>query len=648
MVGRDAELHEVCELLSQRGERLVTVTGRGGAGKTSLALVAGGALLGEHPGGVWLVPLATVQDARGVLGAVAAAVGGEGDLETTALRAITTRIGERGPVLLILDNLEHLIPGVGTDLAALLDALPHLRVLCTSQVPLRIGAERVVALDALEDEAALALIQRVVTRRARKLPTGSTDRERLLDIVHLLDGLPLALELAAARLALLGPVQLRDRLRSSLEILHDDRADRPERQRSLLATLDWTLGLLDAQARELFVRLGVFAAPVELELLESVIGDDGAEVLDALAELLDVNLVRRVETGDGRIRFGLPEALRQIASARLDASVDGQRWRQSHAVRVGEIIWAARTISVTRTVHDAAVEAGSEATAGLRWARRAGDPVAARIIAGRAMMLADHGRLREALDLLAALEDSPPGDREAHVYALIARAHVLTVLNRVDEAEADSQLAVALAPDARAEAAALIYAGLVHLFGGELERGLADHLRASELARHIDAATLAGALMLEAQARLTVGQLDQVAPVLAEAERIGLPVEAVLLDCRMTIYADLSMALGRTREALERYAQSLEYAQAAGNELQVAFDLRGVVKPLSVLRQDEEVLEIVGMAQAHISELGGPGASLIGHLQGAGEIAACRDRLGPERAGACALARAATLAPTGA
>ena len=96
--------------------------------------------------------------------------------------------------------------------------------------------------------------------------------------------------------------------------------------------------------------------------------------------------------------------------------------------------------------------------------------------------------------------------------------------------------------------------------------------RASELARHIDAATLAGALMLEAQARLIVGQLDQVAPVLAKAERIGLPVEAVLLDRRMTIYADLSMALGRTREALERYAQSLEYAQAAGNELQVVFD----------------------------------------------------------------------------
>jgi hypothetical protein len=137
--------------------------------------------------------------------------------------------------------------------------------------------------------------------------------------------------------------------------------------------------------------------------------------------------------------------------------------------------------------------------------------------------------------------------------------------------------------------------------------------RASELARHIDAATLAGALMLDAQARLTVGQLDQVAPVLAKAERIGLPVEAVLLDRRMTIYADLSMALGRTREALERYAQSLEYAQAAGNELQVAFDLRGVAKPLSLLCQDEEVLEIVGMAQAHVSELGGPSASLIGH-----------------------------------
>jgi hypothetical protein len=171
--------------------------------------------------------------------------------------------------------------------------------------------------------------------------------------------------------------------------------------------------------------------------------------------------------------------------------------------------------------------------------------------------------------------------------------------------------------------------------------------------------------MFEAQARLAAGQLDRVAPLLAEAERIGRPVEAVLIDRRMTVYADLSMALGRPREALERYAQSLEYAQAAGNELQVMFDLLGVANALSVLQDDENVLELVGMADAHVSELAGPGNRAKGHLLGEAEVAACRARLGPEREAAalargravpaaqrvdraCTLARAASLVQSGA
>jgi len=165
---------------------------------------------------------------------------------------------------------------------------------------------------AASNDAALALIERVASRRARALPLAVADRDALLDVVHLLDGLPLALELAAARLALLTPSQLHERLRSSLDLLREDRSDRPRRQRSLGATVEWTLGLLDPPARELFVRLAVFAGPVELDMLEAVVSGEGVEVLDALAALLDVALLRRVETGDGHVRFGLPEALRQM------------------------------------------------------------------------------------------------------------------------------------------------------------------------------------------------------------------------------------------------------------------------------------------------------------------------------------------------
>jgi predicted ATPase/class 3 adenylate cyclase len=294
LLGRETKLRELRELLIPGGERLVTVTGRGGSGKTSLALVAGNALLADHPGGVWLVRLATAATDAGLLRSVAAAVGAEGDLQTTALQAITARLAERGPTLMILDHVEHLLADAATEIAGLLESIPQLRIVATSQVPLRIGAECVLALDALFDDAALALIERVASRRARPLPLAATDREALLDVVHLLDGLPLALELAAARLALLKPPQLRDRLRSSLDLLREDRSDRPQRQRSLGSTVEWTLGLLNPPARELFVRLAVFAGAVEIEMLESVVGGDGVEVLDALADLLDVGLVRRL------------------------------------------------------------------------------------------------------------------------------------------------------------------------------------------------------------------------------------------------------------------------------------------------------------------------------------------------------------------
>ena len=169
-------------------------------------------------------------------------------------------------------------------------------------------------LDALDDDAALALMDRVARRRGAASPLDGGDRDALLDVVRLLDGLPLALELAAARLALLSPVQLRERLHASPDVLQDTGADRADRQRSLRATVEWTVGQLDDGPRALFLRMGAFAGPVELEDLEAVAGGDGLDVLEALAGLLDVALARRVESGDGRVRFGLPEAVRQIAA----------------------------------------------------------------------------------------------------------------------------------------------------------------------------------------------------------------------------------------------------------------------------------------------------------------------------------------------
>src|ERR1035441_4127451 len=168
---------------------------------------------------------------------------------------------ERGRTLLVLDNSEHLLPAAPA-IAELVDAVPALQVLITSQSPTRLSSEFCVSLDALDDAAAIALLERVARRRNATFSTDGAHGEALLEVVHLLDGLPLALELAAARLALLTPVQLRDRLRASSEVLRDDRSDGPDRHRSLEATPEWTLGLLDSGTQALFLRMPGWAGDV--------------------------------------------------------------------------------------------------------------------------------------------------------------------------------------------------------------------------------------------------------------------------------------------------------------------------------------------------------------------------------------------------
>jgi predicted ATPase/class 3 adenylate cyclase len=628
LVGRDDELAQVRAALMGEGERLVTLTGRGGVGKTSLALIVASALLDEHPGGVWLVGLATVTSAEEVLPAVASTIGAEGEVFGTPLDAIVARLGERGPTLLVIDNLEHVLP-VAPALARLLDSLPELRMLVTSQAPLRLAAERCVPLDALDDHTALALIERVALRRGARLSKDAAEQRALLDVAHLLDGLPLALELAAARLGLLSAAQLRERLHDSSDLLSDAGGARPERQRSLRATVGWTLGLLAEDSRALFVRMGAFAGPVELEDLELVAGGDGLDVLEALAGLLDVALVRRVESGDGRVRFGLPEALRQVATALLDAAPDGDHWRREHARRQLELVWPARTTWVPLPVYRAAVAADVEAAAALRWAGAHGDPLAPALAAARASLLHDFGRVREALAVLEPLLEHPSGDPAVDGIALAAHALALTVVDRNDEARTSAQRAVTIAVDTETRAWTLVVAGLVDVFGDRGEAGMRASEEATALAGELGAAALAGALIYEAQAHVIMGELDRAASQLDEAERIGSPVDCKTLLHLDTVRGDLALESGRAREALDHYARSLESAQARGDDLQIMFDLWGVARGLAAMSEDRHAIEVTGLAEAHSREISGPAGQTLEHALNGDVLVAALERLDP-------------------
>jgi tetratricopeptide (TPR) repeat protein len=187
---------------------------------------------------------------------------------------------------------------------------------------------------------------------------------------------------------------------------------------------------------------------------------------------------------------------------------------------------------------------------------------------------------------------------------------------------------VELAADPVSEVLALTARGIALLFAGDAAGGLADSHRAAELARDLGPALYAGMLSLEAQALLFNGETDRGAEMLAEAERIGGPVQLQFLRRQDTSRGDLAMLTGRPRDALEYYARSLEMARADGIEQQILFDLLGVALALAKLGEDAEAVELVGMVEAQMADLGGPGTRPVDHLLGEDDLMAAEARLG--------------------
>jgi predicted ATPase/class 3 adenylate cyclase len=629
LIGRDVEIARVRAALLDDEERLVTLTGQGGVGKSSLALVCGESLLDEYPGGVWLARLATLTSPDEVLPAIESALPAERNLDVSPSAAIALRLRGQGKSLLILDNFEHLL-SAARPVASLLEIVPELSLLITSQAPLRLAAERVIAVAGLGNAAALSLVEQVSKQRATPLDGDEQQREALSEIVSIVEGLPLALELAAASLAILNPAQLRDRLRSSTEILRDDRRDREDRHRSLRATVQWTLGALDRDQRELFARLGTFAGPVELEEIEAVAGGDGLDVISALAGLVDVALVRRIESGDDRVRFGLPEALRQTAGAMLSEGQDEARWREAHLLRQHELLWNARIYLVTEAAHQRALAADLEAAAALHWAKSTGHPLAASLAAARASMLHDTGRLREAKLLLQPLLGCPPDDPEVRGYVYLVSAWLLS-LGHHDEAFDAVEMALGLLTDPHTRAAALITRGVQHAKAGRYNQAVVDHERATAIARELGATELAHALMMESQARMDDGQLELAAQQLSEAEQLGISSGARGVWPAYTIRGDLALLSGQPVKAVEYYYRSLEIAQQRGHAVQAYLDLVGLADAIAMTGRDEAALEIAGIAEAYAAEMGAErGAEW--HVHGHDHIRESSSRLGPQAA----------------
>jgi predicted ATPase/DNA-binding CsgD family transcriptional regulator len=393
-IGRIAELAEVRQRLA--AARLLTLVGAGGVGKTRLALRVAEEAVEAYPDGVWLAELAPLADSTLVPQVVAAALGvreqpGE-PLPQTLRRALQFR-----RMLLLVDNCEHLAQACAELAEDLLGACPDLQILATSREPLGISGEvawRVPSL-AVPDVHAAATVDHVLSHAATQLFVERATAARpdfqitpenapaIVEVCRRLDGIPLALELAATRVQLLSVEQIAARLDDRFQLLAGGRRTAPPRQRTLRATLDWSFALLEDSERKLFNRLSIFAGGWTLDAAEAICSEDGieaGEVLGLLGRLVDQSLVLADHRGS-QVRYRLLETMRQFAAEKLaesgvSATIRGRHrdWFLAHAENSllelfdpPHVAWLADELDNLRAALRSSIEC-AEVEAGLRLA----------------------------------------------------------------------------------------------------------------------------------------------------------------------------------------------------------------------------------------------------------------------------------------
>jgi predicted ATPase len=307
-VGREKELAEVLALLGDPKIRLLTLTGPGGSGKTRLAVQAAAEAVEDHEHGVWWVGLQAVREPELVLPTIAATLGADLDL--------AAHIGDKR-MLLVLDNLEQVV-GVATELRDLLASCPRLSLVATSRELLRVAAEREYAVPPFVEQEGVGFF----LGRARAIRADFQPDEHVLEICRRLDQLPLALELAAARVRALSSAQILERLDRRLPLLTGGARDLPERQRTLRSAIAWSHELLEPEEQQLFRRLAVFSGGCTLEAAEKVTDGD----LDGLQSLVEKSLLRF--DGD---RYSQLETIREFGLEQLAESGEDAEIRQRHA-----------------------------------------------------------------------------------------------------------------------------------------------------------------------------------------------------------------------------------------------------------------------------------------------------------------------------
>jgi predicted ATPase/DNA-binding XRE family transcriptional regulator len=654
LVGRDHEATSVAHLLAQQEARLLTLTGPGGVGKTRLALEVAGRSRNTFADGVAFVPLAPLRDAALFPSALAQTLGIKEAAGEAPQQTLERHLRDRR-MLLVLDNFEHLLAAAPV-VSALVGSCPQLTVLVTSRAPLRLGGEHQFPVPPLplpeaEDLASGDLLEHyspaveLFCQRARTvIPTFELTATNAITVARIcwrLDGLPLAIELAAARVKLFSPQVLLAKLDRRLQLLTGGARDLPERQQTLRDTVAWSYDLLGADEQALFRRLAVFAGGCSLEAVEAVRGSEEDEwvessVLETLASLVDNSLLESRsesymrEEADEQPRFTMLETIREYALERLELSGEAEEAQRKHAqyyvalAEAGqpdaskqwdEAEWWSKFTRLERE-HD-------NLRAALGWAVQDRElETAAQLAIAMWWFWIERGYLsdgRRWIETLIALDrtGSPPGESPSAVPAR-TKAYLLQVAGILAMAQGDHDRAVALHEESmrvyrelghkKGVSASLRELGFVAYEQGDYERAVRLHGQSLALARGFGT-TFGVAWSLRALGDAVRGQGDlrRARALLEESLALSRSKEHAWGIARtLASLGNVEYEAGEYARASRLYEESLKLGQRMGLNHSILVCLEGLSRVAVAQGKMERAARLCGVAAAVREDKGWP------------------------------------------